>query len=235
MSCYECGSYGHKKDKCPKRIKKIKCYECNEYGHYKNECPIILEQLKRETALKREREHQLWVQEKLPDLHKVIKNKAEVLQFLKDMSESDQHSGYWSCFGCIYITIKDKVTFSFNCFTEVNVRPLLTPMTVDEFLSLIERKGLHSQLWYQKVKISLNRMIHELADASIITTKKEGNITNYYLDGHYVMRYRNKENPDVDVYDQHTKIICDAYDDYKQRARDTFEANQKIELNIIFE
>lgn len=55
MSCYNCGNYGHKKDKClrdrpisqtglggtqfsPARIAKIKCYNCNELGHYKNDC-----------------------------------------------------------------------------------------------------------------------------------------------------------------------------------------------------
>ncbi len=43
MSCHHCSKYGHKMNKCPDRISKIKCYKCNQLGHYKNNCPSIKE------------------------------------------------------------------------------------------------------------------------------------------------------------------------------------------------
>ena len=93
MSCYQCGQYGHKKEKCPQRIIKIKCYECDAFGHYKNNCPIILEKAKVEAALKRQQESEKWVQENLPDVYELIKNKEEIKNMLLEIQKLD-HGGY---------------------------------------------------------------------------------------------------------------------------------------------
>ena len=82
MSCYECGKYGHKKEKCPQRISKIKCYECKGFGHYKNNCPMVLEREKVALEIKKQEELNFWVKENLPDVHKTLKNKIEITNFL---------------------------------------------------------------------------------------------------------------------------------------------------------
>jgi hypothetical protein len=233
MSCYQCGAYGHKKERCPQRIKKIKCYLCNEYGHYKNNCPIILNKLVTDNELKIQQERALWIKEKLPDVHKIILNKDDIKNFLIEISLSEQNSGYWSSnYGCIYIVIKDKIHFTNSYKSYDKIIYALYDMTIDEFISFMELKGLTGTLWYNKVKIDLRCIIIELSKVNIIKTIQFNKITNYYIDDKHVMRYRNKENPDVDVYDEYKLLICKTYDNYKNDGRNTYEDIKKIELKI---
>jgi hypothetical protein len=42
--CYQCGEFGHKKDKCTKLVEnKMKCYQCGEFGHKKDKCTKLVE------------------------------------------------------------------------------------------------------------------------------------------------------------------------------------------------
>lgn len=71
MACYVCGKSGHKRNKCPKRIEKIKCHECGNLGHYRNNCPVTLEKAKNERLLKEKedmmKQEQRLLQQKIDD------------------------------------------------------------------------------------------------------------------------------------------------------------------------
>lgn len=238
MSCYQCGSNGHKKRDCPKKAAKIKCYECGNFGHYKNDCPVVIEKAKVAIEQKKKESNEKWIHEVLPDVHKKLTNKEEIVVFLQGIEKSDKNYGYFlTQFGVVTITVKDKIV-SFKLSNNVvnDRRWMCYELTIDKFLEFIETKGLGSRLYYAKKKGGVERLVHVLHKNDIVKAvywdrKKYG--CDYYHNDVKIMSEWDERGMESKIYNK--GLICRLYDNYQNNGSNVMEDIKEIKIDIIFE
>lgn len=209
MSCYQCGKWGHKRDRCPQRMVKIQCYECRQYGHYKNDCPIPLEKAKAE-------EERLWVMNNVPNQTKVLKNQNDAIRFIEVMAESEGSYGYFvSPCGTIRMNIVNGIIF-FQSDGKGKCHPgffkLFHKMNIEEFCYFLQERGLEGRLEYEKLKHGLEGLVWKLKKEGIVETRHEKKYIEYFIDGTRVRYDRDERGWECNIVAGCENLIYDTFD-----------------------
>ena len=226
MACYVCGNSGHKRNKCPERISKIKCYECDSLGHYKNDCPITKEKIRNERLLKEQEEllqkQKLLLQQKIDDdkwfdsnvLPSILVNDSEIKNVLTNTLASV----------CYLKTLKgenlviyiDKDNDQLKCYDDTPLGRFLRNISVDDFILFSSKWRIFSEISYD-ITNGLSGMIYKLKDANIakkIETEKDREV-EYKLCNKKVM-YSRRHSTDwrSHVHKEYQNLILDEYSKY---------------------
>jgi len=248
MACYICGKNGHKRNKCPERISKIKCHECGNLGHYKNDCPSILEKIKNDLLLqeneRRLKQENLLLQNKRDD-EKWL-NENVYITSNKLMNDSDIRNiimnSYTSSFSLRTLTNDEIKIYLYkseiSCYTNNPLGRLLGKMQLDDFMSFISKWKIFLTISYDTTD-DLYHMIYELNEANIIEKiETESNREyEYELCNKRVMRSRRHSTDwrrHIDL--KYKFLILDEYSKYKDKIKYEDNINKfKGEIKFLYQ
>lgn len=240
MSCYECGKYDHKRDRCPARRAKIRCHEYQQFGHYKNDCPVIkqreLEQRQHEhdqKILQREIDDKNWLRTNLPDKNMTLVNKEELKTAITRVITTrfkieTKSAGFINL--CCYN----------NQLTSYDDSPLgryLKDISLENFFSFVELKGDFISLSYNVSDNSLSGMIYDLAKNNIVEKiNVEVERENEYMlcDKRVMRTWRWSTDLRDYVYEEHKELICKEYDKFKN-GNDAHDSHIAGNINFIYQ
>lgn len=239
MSCYQCGKWGHKRDRCPQRMAKIQCYACGQNGHYKNDCPVLIEQARKEKEARIAEEERLWVLKNVPNQEKLLKNHEEVMQFLEKMAESEDASGYFvSPLGNVQLKMANGViTFQYGwkggC--PLAFLKLFYTMNPEEFCYFLQEKGLEGRLEYEKVKYGLEGLMTKLKKTGLVEVVYEKKMHSYFLEGKLIGWYRDERGWESNIVKEYENLIYDTFDRVKGDGSSSREDIKTLSLELQYQ
>lgn len=217
MSCYACGTYGHKKNVCPQLAPRHKCPRCKIFGHYEKDCSINKSKLikdryaeSQKKLQEQEEEDCKWLEYNMPNKNKILLNRDAIKNII---TRAISHSFTLTTINGASITMYYHNGILISC-GDGPLGRCIKNMSIDNFLSFVATKGIFYNLSYKVNDDDLTDMIFKLGKNGFIIieeTEYDGEYEYYLCNKRVMISYTddNVYNSIVDI--SYKKLICEQY------------------------